>query len=86
MVEIKMCRLLARVAIATGRTAGIVPARSLLDRVNFKAAAADGFGLYGGVSTYSEYSTVGNLDNMIAHSVRLTLGSNPQTVPTPAGR
>ena len=85
MVEIKMCRLLARVAIATGRTGGIVPAQSLLDRVNFKAAAADGFGLYG-VSTYSEYSTVGNLDNMIAQSVRLTLGSNPQTVPTPAGR
>ena len=42
-----MCRLLARIAIATGMTAGIVPAQSLLDQVNFRSASVGGFRLYG---------------------------------------
>ena len=34
----------------------------------------------------SQGNYVGNLNRMIAHSVRLSLGWNPQTVPTPVGR
>jgi hypothetical protein len=34
----------------------------------------------------SQGNYVGNLNSMIAHSVRLSLGWNPQTVPTPVGR
>ncbi len=56
MTEIKLRRLLAYFAIATGMTAGIVPAQSLLDQVNFRSASVGGFGLYG-VSIYSGYST-----------------------------
>jgi hypothetical protein len=56
MAEIKMCRLLAHVAIAACLTAGIVPAQSLTDQVNFRQAALGGFRLYG-VSVFSGYST-----------------------------
>jgi hypothetical protein len=56
MREIKMCRLLAHMAIVTGMTAGIGPAQSLLDEVNFKGSAVEGVRLYG-VSIYSGYST-----------------------------
>jgi hypothetical protein len=56
MAEIKMCRLIARIAIAAGMTAGIVPAQSLLDQVNFRSASVGGFRLYG-VSAFAGYST-----------------------------
>ena len=51
-----MRRLLAHIAIATGMTAGIVPAQSLMDQVDFRSASVGGFRL-NGVSIYSGYST-----------------------------
>ena len=51
-----MRRLLAHIAIATGMTAGIVPAQSLVDQVDFRSASVGGFRL-NGVSIYSGYST-----------------------------
>ena len=56
MAEIKMSRRLAHIAIATGMTAGIIPAQSLLDQVNFRSASVGGFRLYG-VSAFTGYST-----------------------------
>jgi hypothetical protein len=56
MGEIKMCRQLLHIAIATGALAGIIPAQSLTDQVNFKSGSVGGFQL-NGVSVYSGYST-----------------------------
>jgi hypothetical protein len=56
MAEIRMCRWFAHIAIAAGMTAGVVPAQSLLDQVNFKGSPMEGLRLYG-VSIYSGYST-----------------------------
>jgi hypothetical protein len=56
MAETKLLRLLAHITIATGMTAVIVPAQSLLDQVNFRSASIGGIRLYG-VSIYSGYST-----------------------------
>ena len=51
-----MCRLLARIAIATGIMTGFGDAQSLSDQVNFRSASWGGFRL-NGVSIYSGYST-----------------------------
>jgi hypothetical protein len=56
MAEIKLRRLLARIAIATGMTTGIISAQSLLDQVNFRSASVGGLRVYG-VSVFSGYST-----------------------------
>jgi hypothetical protein len=62
MAEVKMrslllmCRLLSRIAIATGVTAGIVPAQSLADQVNFRSVSVGGFRL-NGVSAFTGYSS-----------------------------
>ena len=47
MAEIKMCRVLAHIAIATGMMAGMLPAQSLMDQVNFRRVSVGGFRLYG---------------------------------------
>ncbi len=56
MVQTRMRRLLAQIAIATGVMAGVGDAQSLLDQVNFKGASVGGFRL-NGISLYSGYST-----------------------------
>src|ERR1700694_3508439 len=56
MTEMRMFRLLSRIAIATGMMAGILPAQSLIDQVNFRRVSVGGFRLYG-VSVFSGYST-----------------------------
>jgi hypothetical protein len=56
MAEIKVSRLFAHVAIATGMAAGTAPAQSLLDQVNFRSVSVGGFRLYG-ASVFSGYST-----------------------------
>jgi len=56
MTEIKMCRRLAQITIATGMMAGMLPAQSLTDQVNFRRVSVGGFRLYG-VSVFSGYST-----------------------------
>src|ERR1019366_9490916 len=56
MAEIKMRRLLAHIAIATGMMTGVGDAQSLVDQVDFRSASVGGFRL-NGVSIYSGYST-----------------------------